>query len=98
MAIYEIPTLEKAMDIMEAAYLAPQEFHPITFDLNEAIDPNDVRTRISQCQSCDLTIHQDLSMYVDECPRCREDHLRELVDVMLVIQGSVVVYAAWRKP
>lgn len=98
MAIYEIPTLEKAVEIMEAAYLTPWAFVPIVFDLNEALDPNDVRTRISQCQTCDLTIHQNLGEYRDYCPRCGEDHLKELADVMLVIQGSVVIHTTWRKP
>jgi len=96
MAIYEIPTLEKAVEIMEQACLTPCAFVPIVFDLNEAIDPNDVRTRISQCQSCDLTIHQNFGEYATECPRCGEDHLQVLVEAMLVIQGSVVFYAAWR--
>ena len=97
MAIYQIPTLEKAVEIMEAAYLTPWEYHPIIFDLAECLDPNDVRTRISQCQCCDLTIPQDLGAYLDECPRCHEDIMRELVDVVLVIQGSVVVYTTWRE-
>lgn len=96
MAIYEIPTLEKAVEIMEQAYLTPWAFLPIVFDLSEDLDPNDVRTRISRCQSCDLTIHQNLGEYATECPRCKEDHLKVLVEALLVIQGSVVVYTAWR--
>ncbi len=97
MAIYKIPTLEKAVEIMGQACLTPLAFVPIIFDLNEAIDPNDVPTRISQCQTCDLTIHQDLGVYFDECPRCGEDHLQVLVEVVLVIQGSIVFYASWRE-
>ena len=98
MAIYEIPTLEKAVEIMEQAYLTPWAFVPIIFDLYEDIDANDVCTRISQCQCCDLTIWQNLGEYLDECPRCREDIMQELVDVQLVVQGSVVIYTAWRTP
>ncbi len=98
MAIYKIRTLEKVVEIMEAAYLCPWEYVPIIFDLDEALNPNDVRTRISQCQCCDLIIRQNLGEYLDECPRCREDVMEKLVDVMLVIQGSVVIYTAWRKP
>ena len=85
MAIYEIPTLEKAVEIMEQAYLTPWTFLPITFDLDKSLNPNDVRTRISQCQTCDLTIHQNLGEYLDECPRCGEDHLKLLVGVSLVM-------------
>ncbi len=96
MAIYEIPTLEKATEIMEQAYLTPWAFNPIIFDLDESIDPNDVPTRISRCLSCDLTIWQNLGGYLDYCPRCREDHLQILEEVQMVVQGSVVVYAAWR--
>ncbi len=95
MAIYEIPTLEKAVEIMGQAYLTPLAFVPIIFDLNETIDPNDVRTRISQCQSCDLTIHQDLGEYPTECPRCGED-CQVLAEAVLVLQGSVVIYTSWR--
>jgi hypothetical protein len=96
MAIYQIPTLEKAVEIMEAAYLTPWEYVPIIFDLAEDVIADDVRTRISRCLTCDLTIHQNLGEYLDECPRCFEDHLQELVDVQMVVQRSIVVHTAWR--
>ncbi len=98
MAIYQIPTLQWGTDITEAAYKHPEEFPTLIFDLDESIIADEVQTRISQCQTCDLTIHQNLGEYFDECPRCGEDHLVELVDVQLVIQGSIVVHTAWRKP
>ena len=98
MAIYEIPTYEKAVEIIGQAYLFPWSYHPIIFDVNEDLNPYEVRTRISQCQSCELTMHQNLGEYLDECPRCGEDIMKELVDVSLVIQGSVVISTTWRKP
>ena len=97
MTIYRIPTLEKAAEIMEQAYLTSWEFIPIVFDLIESIDANDVQTRISRCPTCNRVIYQNLGAYLNECPRCREDHLQVLVDVMLVIQGSIVIYTAWRE-
>lgn len=96
MAIYRIPTYAEAAEIMDRAYLTPQAFIPIIFDLSENLDANNVYTRISRCQCCDLTIHQNLGEYVDECPRCREEELTTLVEALLIIQGSVVVYTSWR--
>ncbi len=98
MAVYEIPTLEKAKEIMDQAYLTPWAFHPIIFDLDESINADDVRTRISQCQRCNLMIRQNLGEYNDYCPRCGEDYPKVLEEVILVIQGSIVVYTVWRNP
>lgn len=95
--IHEIPTLEKAAEIMEQAYLTPWSFTSIIFDLDGTIEPNEICTRISRCLLCDLTIWQNLSEYLDKCPHCLDDHLRVLVEVMLVVQGSVVIHTAWRE-
>ena len=98
MAIYSIPTYARAVEIMDAAYLHPCEYNPIIFDLDDYLDPNFVRTRISQCVCCDLTIHQNLGEYLMKCPRCREEEMmKELVDVQLVIQGSKVIHTLWRQ-
>ena len=88
-----IQTLEQAEKVMDAALLAYEKFHPLVFDLAESLDPNDVEVTISQCQVCDLTVHYTLGAdQYDVCPRCREGDLRRLVDVLLVVQGSVVVF------
>ena len=84
---------------MDAACLNYAEFHPLVFDLDEGLDPNDVEVSISQCETCDLTVHFKLSDDNDGiCPRCGERWMKELVAVQLVIQGSVLIHTAWRKP
>jgi hypothetical protein len=102
--ICEIPTLKVAKEIMDAALevhgtLKFDLFHPLIFDLDESIDPNEVETKIIECMTCDLMIHSTLGVdEIDHCPRCGEDHLKTMVDVLLVIQGLVVMYTSWRKP
>jgi hypothetical protein len=97
MAIYSIPTLAKAQEIMQQAYLYPWSFNPIIFDLDESLDPNDVEVSISKCDKCSAVVHFKLCAENEaECPRCRESTLRELVVVQLVIQGPVVVSTYWR--
>jgi len=99
-----IGSLKEAKEVMDAALEAHgtvqfSHFHPLIFDLNESVDANEVETRIVQCKTCDLTIHSTLSVdEITHCPRCGEDHLKTMVNVFLVIQGSVVVHSAWRKP
>lgn len=97
--ICSIPTIEKAQEIMDAALQNYCMYHPMVFDLNESLDPNDVPVCISRCLSCELTVHFKLGDDNDgECPRCRDSSLVELVQVLLVIQGSVVISTAWRTP
>lgn len=102
--ICEIPTLEKASEIMGDALeihgtLKFEWFHPLAFDLDESLDPNEVETKIVKCRTCDLTTHLTLSgRDINYCPHCGGEHLKVMVDVLLVIQGSVVIHTAWRKP
>ena len=99
-----ISTLKEAKEVMDAALEAHGTlkfdwFHPLIFDLDKSVDANDVETRIVQCMYCDLTIHSTLSDgEIEECPRCRQGYLKVMVDVFLVIQGSVVMHTTWRKP
>lgn len=98
MAIYEVPTLEKAVEIMDAAYLHFAEYHPIVFDLNESLDPNDVEVSISQCLECTTVARFKLGDDNEGvCPKCSQP-MKELVVVSLIIQGSAVISTAWREP
>jgi len=96
MAIYTISTLERVKEIMQEAYLHPATYHPIIFDLNESIDPNDVEVSISRCEKCWNTIHFKLGDYNEaECPLCSQN-MEELVVVQMIVQGSTVVSTNYR--
>ena len=65
------------------------------FDLDESLEPNDIPTRLSKCETCDLTVDFTTDQNpVIKCPRCHEDALKVIASAELVIQGSVVL---WRE-
>jgi len=100
--IYEIGTLEEAQENLTKAYKADwdefyQMFRPLVFVLDESLDPNEVEVKIRQCDTCDICVHYKLGDgdVSDRCPRCRENALRTMVKVFIVIQGDRVVLSDW---
>ena len=98
-----ISTLEEAKEILMDAWRVHenQEFegyYPLVFVLDESLDPNEVEVKIRQCDTCDICVHYKLGDKVesDRCPRCRENALRAMVKVFIVIQGDRVVLSDWK--
>lgn len=94
--IHSIQNPTQALDILrEVAVWDGHEpcYFTTVFDLDGILDPNEVPTCLSQCETCDLTV--DFKTNEDptnECPRCGEETLEVIAIAKLIIQDAIVLW------
>lgn len=92
--IHDIQNPTQALTILRGVSGYKPRDYTTVFVLDEALDPSDVPTCLSQCKMCDLTV--DFKTDVDpvtKCPRCGET-LEIIAIAELIIQGVIVI---WRE-